>query len=182
MNFCNNCGHSPLEHKQPEGDNRARYICSSCGMVHYQNPKIVCGCLAFYEGKILLGKRGIEPRKGKWNFPAGFMENGETVKEGAAREVWEEVQAKVNIRHLHTVYNILHVNQVYLLFVAELTEPIFGAGDETSDVRLFAMDEIPWDDLAFHSNVFALEQYIKDPTSTSVHHGDNRAYMSERLP
>ncbi|WP_052594390.1 NUDIX hydrolase [Aureispira sp. CCB-QB1] len=179
MNFCNNCGHSPLEYKQPEGDNRVRYICSNCEVVHYQNPKIVCGCLVFYEGKILLGKRGIEPRMGKWNFPAGFMENHETVKEGAAREVWEEVRAKVEIERLHTVYNILHVNQVYFLFLAKLTEPIFGAAEETSDVRLFAMDEIPWDDLAFHSNVFALEQYIKDPSYKGVHHGDNRAYMND---
>lgn len=179
MNFCSNCGHSPLAYKQPERDQQQRYVCENCNTVHYQNPKIVCGCLAFYEGKVLLGRRGIEPRKGKWNFPAGFMENNETLKEGAAREVWEEVQARVNIKKLHTVYNIMHVNQVYLLFLAELTEAVFAAGDETSDVRLFDLDEIPWDDLAFHSNTFALEKYIENPNFQGVHHGDNKAYMSE---
>lgn len=181
MNFCSNCGHSPLAYKQPIGDTLQRYVCEQCGMVHYQNPKIICGCLPFYEGKILLARRAIEPRLGKWNLPAGFMENNETLKEGAAREVWEEVQARVQIEYLHTVYNILHVNQVYFLFVAQLTEPVFGAGDETSDVQLFDLKDIPWDDLAFHSNIFALKEYIKDPSSKRVHHGDNRSYMSERL-
>jgi ADP-ribose pyrophosphatase YjhB (NUDIX family) len=181
MNFCSNCGHSPLEQKQPVGDNRARIICPKCAIVHYQNPKIVCGCLITYEDKILLGKREIEPRKGKWNVPAGFMENGETIKEGAAREVREEVRAKVEIQQLHTVYNILHVNQMYCLFLAKLTEPLFEAGDETADVRLFGLDEIPWDDLAFHSNVFSIEKYIEDPTFKGVHYGDNRAYMNDSL-
>lgn len=179
MNFCSNCGHTPLEYKQLEGDHKQRYICGNCRTVHYQNPKIICGCLVFYEGKVLLGKRGIEPRKGKWNLLAGFMENNETLKEGAAREVWEEAKARVKINRLHSIYNIMHVNQVYFLFLAELTEPIFAASDETSDVRLFALDEIPWDDLAFYSNVFALKKYLENPTFQGVHHGDNNAYMSE---
>ncbi|CAA6798975.1 MAG: FAD pyrophosphatase (EC [uncultured Aureispira sp.] len=182
MNFCSNCGHSPLEERAPAGDNRARIICPNCGIVHYQNPKIVCGCLVIYEGKVLLGKRGIEPRKGKWNVPAGFMENHETVKEGAAREVWEEVRAKVEIQQLHTVYNILHVNQVYCLFLATLTTPVFEAAEETAEVRLFGLDEIPWDDLAFHSNVFSLEKYIENPDFKGVHYGDNRAYMTDSMP
>ncbi|WP_407655353.1 NUDIX hydrolase [Aureispira anguillae] len=182
MNFCSNCGHAPLTYKQPVGDYQQRYVCDNCGVIHYQNPKIICGCLAFYEGKILLGKRDIEPRKGKWNLPAGFMENNETVKEGAAREVWEEVQARVKIKQLHTIYNLMHVNQVYFLFVAELVEPVFAAGDETSDVRLFDLDEIPWEELAFHSNAFALKQYIKNPNYQGVHHGDNRSYMGDFVP
>lgn len=181
MNFCSNCGHSPLEHRQPVGDNRARHTCPNCAVVHYQNPKIICGCLVIYEDKILLGKRGIEPRAGKWNVPAGFMENDETVKEGAAREVWEEVRAKVEIQQLHTIYNILHVNQVYFLFLAKLTTPIFEAAEETAEVRLFGLDEIPWKDLAFHSNVFSIEQYIKNPNFKGVHHGDNRAYMTDSM-
>lgn len=180
MNFCSNCGHSPLEFKQPCGDNRQRYVCDNCNVVHYQNPKIVCGCLAFYEDKLLLCKREIEPRKGKWNLPAGFMENSETIKQGAAREVWEEAQARVEIIRLHTIYNILHVDQVYFLFLAKLTEPVFGAGDETSDAQLFGLDEIPWDDLAFHSNVFAIKSYIENPDFEGVHHGHNADYMSER--
>ena len=179
MNYCSQCGHGPLDFRQPEGDNRKRYICSNCNTVHYQNPKIVAGCLAFYEGKVLLCRRGIEPRKGKWNFPAGFMENKETVKEGAAREVWEEANAKVEIERLHTVYNITHVNQVYMVFLAKLLEPVFSIGEETLEVRLFELDEIPWDELAFHSNIFALKKYLENPDYKGVHHGDNFDYQRE---
>jgi ADP-ribose pyrophosphatase YjhB (NUDIX family) len=126
-----------------------------------------------------LAKRGIEPRKGKWNLPAGFMENGETVKEGALREVWEETRAKVTLQQLHTVYNILHVDQVYLIFLAHLERPEFEPSDETTDVRLFSFDEIPWGDLAFHSNHFTLRRYLQHPTFEGVHHGNNAAYMAE---
>ena len=182
MNYCSNCGHTPLDYRQPEGDNQQRYICSSCDMIHYQNPKIVCGCLAFYEGKVLLCKRSIEPRKGKWNLPAGFMENNETIKQAAAREVWEEANARIEIEHLHTIYNIMHVNQVYFLFLAKLTEPVFSAGQETLAAKLFGLDEIPWDDLAFQSNVFALQKYIENPDFEGVFHGDNFGFMSERSP
>lgn len=112
MKYCSSCGHHPLAHAVPEGDNRLRYVCDNCRIIHYQNPKIVVGCLVFHEGKILLGQRGINPCKGMWNLPAGFMENSETVKEGAKREVREEVKAEVEIIRLHTIYNVLHVNQV----------------------------------------------------------------------
>ncbi|MFK7797515.1 MAG: NUDIX hydrolase [Aureispira sp.] len=179
MNFCSQCGHGPLLYKIPAGDTRARFICSNCETIHYQNPKIVCGCLVFHEQKVLLGKRDIEPRRGKWNLPAGFMENGETVMQGATREVWEEMRAKVIIERLHTVYNINHVNQVYFLFLAKLDEPNFAAADETTEVRLFDVDEIPWKDLAFYSNHFALKRYLADPNFKGVHHGNNEVYMSE---
>lgn len=178
MNFCSNCGNSPLEYKQPIGDNRDRFVCPNCHLIHYQNPKIICGCLAFYENKLLLCKRDIEPRKGTWNLPAGFMENGETLKQGASREVWEEAQARVEIQYLHTIYNILHTDQVYFLFLAKLTEPVFGAGDETSDTKLFDLNEIPWKELSFHSNIFAIKNYIKNPKFVGIHHGDNGAYMN----
>jgi len=173
MNYCSNCGHHPVTLRQPEGDNRARYICDNCSTVHYQNPKIVAGCLVFHEGKVMLCRRGIEPRKGKWNFPAGFMENGETVREGAMREVMEEANATIKIGRLHTMYNILHVNQVYLIFLAELENADFSAGIESLDVKLFDLDEIPWNELAFHSNVFTLKKYLENPDSTVVHHGSS---------
>jgi ADP-ribose pyrophosphatase YjhB (NUDIX family) len=179
MNYCSNCGHTPLDYKQPEGDNKQRYVCSNCEVVHYQNPKIISGCLAFHEGKVLLGRRGINPQKGKWNLPAGFMENNETLKQGASREIWEEANARVQIERLHTVYNIMHYNQVYFLFLAKLTEPVFSVGEETIEVKLFGLDEIPWDELAFHSNVFALKEYIKNPNFEGIHHGDNMDYMSD---
>lgn len=179
MKFCSQCGHAPLLYQVPAGDTRSRFVCPNCGVVHYQNPKMVCGCLVFHEQKVLLGRRDIEPRKGKWNLPAGFMENGETVMQGAAREVWEETRAKVTIDRLHTIYNIHHVNQVYFLFLATLDDVNFSAGDETTEVRLFDIDAIPWEDLAFYSNHFALRRYLADPNFQGVHHGDNAQYMSE---
>ncbi len=171
MNFCSNCGSDQLHFKIPKGDNRPRFICNNCKQIHYQNPKIVVGCLPFYEDQLLLCKRDIEPRKGFWNLPAGFMENGETVEEGAMREVWEEAKAKVELLHLHTIFNIIHVNQVYLLFLAKLETPDFGAGDETSAAQLFKLDEIPFDQLAFNSNKFAIQRYIDNPKNIKVQIG-----------
>lgn len=179
MNYCSNCGHSPLDYKCPEGDIHQRFVCGNCEVIHYQNPKIICGALAFWEGKVLLCKRSIEPRKGKWNLPAGYMENNESLKQGAAREVWEEANARIEILQLHTVFNIMHVNQVYFLFLAKLTEPVFSAGEETTEAALFGLDEIPWKELAFHSNVFALKEYIKNPVFKGVHHADNFKYLRE---
>jgi ADP-ribose pyrophosphatase YjhB (NUDIX family) len=177
MNFCSHCGSDQLEFRIPSGDNRARYICSGCGMIHYQNPKIVVGCLPFYEGKLLLCKRDIEPQKGFWNLPAGFMENGETVEEGAMREVLEEAQAKVELDRLFAVFNIIHVNQVYLLFLANMTSDTFGAGDETAAAQLFSLDEIPFDQLAFNSNKFAIQKYLDNPHAKQVHIGSyNRTF------
>ena len=182
MKYCSNCGHSPLEKRQLDGDHHVRIICPNCGTVHYQNPKIVTGCLVLHGDQVLLCKRDIEPRKGKWNLTAGFMENNETLKEGAIREVWEEAYAKVKIRKLHCVYNIMHVNQVYMLFLADLVDENFSAGEETSDVQLVDLDKIPWDDLAFESNVFALQKYLEDPTFEGVHHGDNSDFMHSINP
>lgn len=177
MNYCSNCGHSPLAFRCPEGDNFQRFICDNCGVIHYQNPKIVCGAIAMWENKVLLCRRAIEPRKGKWNLPAGYMENNETLMQAASREVWEEAKARITIQRLHTVFNILHVNQVYFLFLAQLTEPVFAEGIETLESKLFALDEIPWDELAFHSNVFALKQFIAHPQADYVHHSDNLSFI-----
>ncbi len=179
MKFCSQCGHGPLSFQVPTGDTRSRFICAGCTTVHYQNPKIVCGCLVFHEDKVLLGKRDIEPRKDKWNLPAGFMENGETVMQGALREVWEETRAEVTIERLHAVYNILHVNQVYFLFLAQLKHPEFMAGDETTDVRLFSIADLPWKDLAFDSNHFALQRYLDNPAFEGVHYGDSKNFRTK---
>ncbi|MCB9040816.1 MAG: NUDIX hydrolase [Lewinellaceae bacterium] len=162
MNFCSHCGSDQLEFRVPEGDNRPRHICSNCGAIHYSNPKIVTGCLPVWENKVLLARRAIEPRKGYWNVPSGYMENGETVEQGAEREVWEETLAKVKGLHLHTVFSIPHINQVYIHFLAELGSPEFGVGEESLDVRLFAEEEIPWKEIAFASSVFTLEHYFED--------------------
>jgi len=118
-------------------------------MIHYQNPKIVTGCIPEWEEKILLCKRGIEPRLGLWTLPAGFMENNETTAQGAARETHEETQAIVEIDSLYALFNIPHINQVYLMFRARMNDLNFGPTTESLEVELFTEQEIPWQELAF---------------------------------
>ncbi|MDX1802778.1 MAG: NUDIX hydrolase [Alcanivorax sp.] len=161
MKYCSHCGHN-VQFSIPQGDNRPRYWCDQCGTVHYQNPNVVVGALPVWEGKVLLCKRAIEPRLGYWTLPAGFMENGETLQEGAARESWEEACATVAIGDLYTVFNLPHINQVYMFFLGELEGGKYAVGEETSDAGLFALDEIPWDELAFPVISRTLKFYIDD--------------------
>ena len=172
MKFCSECG-KPVRHAIPPGDTIDRYICDSCGIIHYQNPAMIVGCLPTWEDRVLLCRRSIEPRLGKWTLPSGFMENGETVEAGAIREAREEACADVTVQRLHTVYSIAHINQVYLLFLAALNNLDFKAGEESSEVRLFREDEIAWDDIAFHAVRFSLRRYFSDRRSgnTVVHLG-----------
>lgn len=162
MKFCSNCGFSQLEFKIPPGDARPRYICQTCETIHYSNPKIVAGCLPVWEDKILLAKRAIHPRKGYWNIPAGYLENKESVEDGALREVWEETKAKVNIEGTLAIYSIPHISQVYILFWGYMPSPDFGIGIESLEVQLFSEEEIPWQEIAFYSSKFALENFFAD--------------------
>jgi len=162
MNFCSHCGSDQLEFVIPEGDNRARYVCRNCSAIHYSNPKIVAGCLPIWEDKVLLAKRSIEPRLGYWNVPSGYLENGETVEEGALREVWEEAKARPEITGLHAIYSIPHINQIYIHFLAELYVPEFGVGEESLEVELFTESEIPWEEIAFTSSQFTLRRFFED--------------------
>ena len=161
MKFCSNCG-APVTRRVPPGDSIPRYVCDSCNAIHYQNPRMVVGCVAEWEDRILLCRRAIEPRHGLWTVPAGFMENGETTSQGAIRETLEEANARVEIGPLYALYNIPHINQVYILFRAQLLDLDFRAGAETSDVRLFAEAEIPWDGLAFATIRNTLTHYYND--------------------
>src|SRR5690606_27510596 len=131
----------------PGGDTRARYCCSHCGTIHYQNPKIVVGCIPVFEDKILLCRRAIEPRYGLWNLPAGYLENGETVEEGALRETREEASIEVELVRLHSIYNLLHVQQVYLFFLAKMHSPQCACGAESLEVQLFEEMHLPWNQL-----------------------------------
>ena len=131
-------------------------------MVHYQNPKIVVGCLPVLEDRILICKRAIEPRYGLWTLPAGFMENNETAGEGAAREAMEEANAKVEIEDLYTVYSIPNISQVYMMFRARLVDPNVFPGPESLEVKLVTEDEIPWDQLAFRMVKLTLEHFLED--------------------
>jgi ADP-ribose pyrophosphatase YjhB (NUDIX family) len=146
----------------PPWDSLARHVCDACHAIHYQNPRMVVGCIVEWEDRILLCRRAIEPRYGLWTVPAGFMENGETTFEGAIRETIEEANARVEIGPLYALYNIPHVNQVYILFRARLLDPDIRAGAETLEVRLFSEAEIPWDQIAFASIRDALARYYDD--------------------
>jgi ADP-ribose pyrophosphatase YjhB (NUDIX family) len=161
MKYCSQCG-QPVEKRVPPGDHLPRYVCPACGAIHYQNPKIVVGCVPEHEGRILLCKRAIEPRLGYWTVPAGFMEIGETLQAAAARESWEEALARVEIGSLLAVVNVVHAHQVHVMFRAELPKPEFGVGAESLEVGLYRPDDIPWKEIAFPSIDFALARYLDD--------------------
>ncbi len=175
MIFCSECG-SAVALRVPDGDHLPRHVCPNCGAIHYQNPKMVVGCIPEWEDKVLLCRRAIEPRYGLWTLPAGFMENGETTQEGAARETWEEAGAHIEIGKLYTLYNLPHVNQVYLLFRARLLDLDFRPGIESLETRLFSEAEIPWEEMAFRTVRATLEQYFSDRRAGSFdfHFGDIR--------
>ncbi len=174
MKYCSQCGSDKISLKIPEGDARERVVCEACGTIHYQNPRLVVGTIPVFEGKILLCQRGIEPRKGLWNLPVGFMENGETMPEGAKRETWEETGAEVEILRLHTTYHVLHINQVLVFYLAKMHTAHFEAGIESQDVRLFGLDEIPWGEIAFPAHKYILERYIAEPDFQGVHEAEFR--------
>ncbi len=151
-----------LVRRVPEGDTRMRDVCESCQAIHYENPKVVAGCLPSWEGRILLCRRAIEPRYGFWTLPAGFMENEETTREAAARETLEEASARVDIEGLYTLFNLPHISQVYLMFRARLRDLDFGPGTESLEVALFGEHEIPWDQIAFPAIHETLRLYFAD--------------------
>lgn len=161
MNYCSHCG-KPVVLTVPAGDHLPRHVCTGCGTVHYQNPKIVAGCVPEHEGRILLCRRAIEPRLGYWTIPAGFMENGETTQDAARRESIEEALAEVEIGSLLAVVHVLHADQVHVMFRARLAEPHFGVGAESLEVALVDEADIPWQDIAFRSVDFALRRYLDD--------------------
>jgi ADP-ribose pyrophosphatase YjhB (NUDIX family) len=161
VRFCSHCG-APLRVGIPDGDNRQRHICDACDTVHYQNPKIVAGCIPEWGDKVLLCRRAIAPRRGRWTVPAGFMENGETTWQGAMRETLEEANARVEMLGLYMTINLPHIDQVYMLFRARLLDEAFSPGEESLEVGLFDETEIPWDRLAFGTVELALRCFFED--------------------
>ncbi|MFT6388008.1 MAG: ADP-ribose pyrophosphatase YjhB (NUDIX family) [Cellvibrionaceae bacterium] len=163
MKFCSICGTS-VSWVIPADDNRERHVCDnvSCSAIHYQNPRIITGCLPTLGKRVLLCKRAIEPKYGYWTLPAGFLENGETIEQGALRESWEEAKANLQTTSLYTLFDLPHINQVYFFYKAELADEEFGAGQESLDVRLFTEDEIPWQELAFPVVEETLKYYFED--------------------
>ncbi len=161
MKYCSQCA-APVVFRVPSGDTLKRHVCDVCGEIHYQNPRIITGCIPEWQGRILLCRRAIEPRYGLWTIPAGFMENGETVEQAAMRETLEEACANVEISELYAVYNIPHVNQVYMIFRANLVEEDFAPGVESLETVLFEEADIPWDEMAFPVVVRSLQRFFAD--------------------
>jgi ADP-ribose pyrophosphatase YjhB (NUDIX family) len=151
MKYCSNCG-GAVALKIPAGDSLPRHVCDACSTIHYQNPKMIVGCIAEWEDRVL----------GLWTVPAGFMENGETTAQGAARETLEEANARVEVGPLYAMYNIPHINQVYILFRARLLDLNFSAGTESLEVQLFDEKDVPWESIAFATVRNTLNHYYAD--------------------
>lgn len=161
MKYCSQCG-APVEMRIPAGEHLPRHVCPACGAIHYQNPKVVVGTIPEWEGKVLLCRRAIEPRYGLWTLPAGFLENGETTIEGAARETLEEASARVEVASLYALFNLPQVNQIYVMYRARLLDLQYGPGPESLEVELYEEAGIPWDKLAFPVIHKTLQLYYED--------------------
>ncbi|MBT5519865.1 MAG: NUDIX hydrolase [Rhodospirillales bacterium] len=149
----------PSTHTIPDGDDRPRLTCLDCGYIAYDNPKVIVGAVCVWEDKFLMCRRAIEPRKGYWTIPAGYLELNETTADGAAREAWEEATAQIEITGLLGIYEIPRISQVYVIHKAVMSTLDFAAGPESEDVQLLTWEDIPWDDLAFPSVSWALERF-----------------------
>ena len=161
IKHCRECG-AAVDYRIPEGDTRERAVCPACGSVHYVNPLVVVGTVPYIDDRVLLCKRAIEPRWGKWTLPAGFMELDETMAEGAARETDEEAGAQIAMGPLFSTLSIPRVGQVHVFYLAALQSEAFNPGPETLEARLFTEAEVPWDELAFLTVRETLLRYFED--------------------
>lgn len=161
MKFCSDCGGS-IGRRIPEGDNRERFVCEACDAIHYINPRVIAGCLPVWEDQVLLCRRANNPRSGFWTLPAGFLENNETIVDGAIRETYEEANAEVDGLDLYTIFSLPHISQIYLFYRARMTTDRYAPGVESLEVALFDEADIPWDELAFPVIRHTLEHYFSD--------------------
>ena len=173
IQHCRVCG-APTQYRVPPDDNRDRAICSACGEIHYENPLNVVGTVPVWGEQVLLCRRAIEPRRGFWTLPAGFMELAESTADGALRETVEEAGAKVEMQGLFSVLNVVRVGQVHLFYRARMIDTSLDPGPESLEARLFREDEVPWDELAFRTVRQTLERFFEDRRlgAFSVHAGD----------
>jgi ADP-ribose pyrophosphatase YjhB (NUDIX family) len=173
MKYCSACG-AAVELRIPADDSRPRHICTACGIIHYQNPRMIVGSIPEWEDKVLLCRRAIEPRYGMWTLPGGFMENGESTGDAAMRETLEEANARIEIIDLYSMYSLPYINQVHLLFRARLLDLNFFPGPESLEVRLFSEEQIPWDELAFRPIRYSLEHFFaeRNKGKFSLHVGE----------
>ncbi len=162
MPFCLQCG-SPAHETIPAGDSKQRIVCPACGYIHYENPKMICGALVRHQDKILLCRRAIEPRYGKWTLPAGFMEIGESMMEGALRETIEEAAASATDAKLYCLFDLPFLGQIHAMYLSNLSaDGRYGVGVESLECTLLGEDELPWDGLAFRTIRITLERYLAD--------------------
>ncbi|PKU83208.1 nudix hydrolase 23, chloroplastic [Dendrobium catenatum] len=159
--FCQFCG-GRTKQVIPDGDEKMRAVCTVCGAIHYENPKMVVGCLVEHDGKVLLCKRNIYPSYGLWTLPAGYLEIGESAAQGAMRETFEEANAEVEIISPFAHLDIPHIGQSYIIFRAKMKEPYFSPGPESLECMLFTLDDIPFGSLAFSSIYVTLKMYAED--------------------
>jgi ADP-ribose pyrophosphatase YjhB (NUDIX family) len=173
IKHCRVCG-SLVEYRIPADDNRERAVCPACGEIHYENPINVVGTVPVWGDQVLLCRRNIEPRFGLWTLPAGFLELGETIEAGAARETDEEAGARIEMQGLFTVYNVVRAGQLHLFYRARLLDTEFNPGPESIEAQLFREDEIPWDRVAFRTVRETLRRYFEDARSGrfELHVGD----------
>ena len=174
FDFCPSCGHEELDMRVPPLDDRPRQVCVRCDTIHYHNPKMVCGVLLTHGTQVLLARRSIEPRKGCWTLPAGFMENGETTAEAAAREAREEACAHSEDMILYGLFSLPTIHQVYIMYRGTLRDGVHRAGDESSDTGLFSEKEIPWDDIAFPIVTRTLRRFFAERLSGQFQVFDER--------
>jgi len=158
--FCSQCGHQSIIFLTPQNDTRVRKVCNYCKTIHYENPKVVVGAVTTFEDEFLLCKRAIEPQLGLWTYPAGFLENGESLEEGAMREAYEEAFVEIDISHLIGTYSLTDINQIHIIYAATMSKPNFKSSFESSEVLLFKKNQIPWGQLAFPVIRWALKAFL----------------------
>ena len=168
IKHCKNCGPAVVDRIPDDGDTKERAVCPNCAGVHYENPLNVVGTVPYFGDKILLCKRNIEPRWGKWTLPAGFMELGETLAQGAARETDEEAGAKFEMEGLFSILNVPRVGQVHMFYLAKLTSDVFAPGVETIEAKLFTEAEVPWEEISFRTVKETLQRYFADRNSGAL--------------
>lgn len=160
MKYCNQCG-GTVQSIIPNGDITLRFVCTVCEFIHYENPKIVVGTVPVHNNEVLLCLRAIEPRRNFWTLPAGFLENGESLAAGAIRESQEEALFTPSLGPILAIVDVVHAEQVHIFFRAGLTDDNFGPGVESLDVKMFPLDDIPWDAMAFKTGKIALKAQIE---------------------
>lgn len=174
--FCPKCGSDKISFQIPPNDNLARNLCPSCQSCFYSNPNIIIGAVITWQNKYLLCKRNIHPRLGYWTFPAGFLENGETLEQGACRETYEESKADIEIERLLSIYSLTKMHQVHITYLAQMKTAHFSTTFESSEVKLFDKKDIPWENIAFPVTKWALKAAIDNKDSVdqrAISEGDD---------